>query len=144
MRCLRKLRCFSTPHASLTALVIAPKTPSDDQISARLPATPTCIARLAKRVELRGDEVELCREIAEDERQDRQALVLVGGDRSEQRDDQQEKREEREQRVIGDGGRVREVVAVDQLDESAPGGMAREAELRARRRSVRAGVTLAL
>ena len=34
MRCFQKLRCFSTPHASFTALVIAPNTPSDAQISA--------------------------------------------------------------------------------------------------------------
>src|SRR5262245_2648917 len=41
MRCFQKLRCFSTPQASFTALVIAPNTPSDAQIKARPPATPT-------------------------------------------------------------------------------------------------------
>jgi hypothetical protein len=41
IRCFQKLRCFSTPHASLTALVIAPKTPSELQMSASAPATPT-------------------------------------------------------------------------------------------------------
>ena len=28
-RCFQKLRCFSTPQASFTALVTAPKTPSE-------------------------------------------------------------------------------------------------------------------
>ena len=124
IRCFRKLRCFSTPHASLTALVIAPKTPSDDQISARLPATPTWMRRLAERVELRGDKVEARREVAEDEGEDGEPLVFARGDRAEQRDDQEQEREQREERVVRDRGRVRQVVAVDELDEPAPGGTA--------------------
>ena len=58
-------------------------------------------ARLPKRVELRGDEIETGREIAEDKGQDGQPLILARGDRTEQRDDQEEKRKEREQRVVG-------------------------------------------
>ena len=86
-------------------------------------------ARLPKRVELRGDEVELRREIAEDEGQDRDAVLVVRGDRTQERDDQEQKRKEREQRVVGDRRRVRQIAAVDQLDEAAPRGESGQAQL---------------
>src|SRR4029434_2154014 len=79
MRCFRKLRCFSTPHASLTALVIAPNTPREDQMSARLP----------EGIELGCNKVQPCREIAEDEREYGEALIFARGDRAKQRDDEQ-------------------------------------------------------
>jgi len=44
--------------------------------------------------------------------------------------EEQQKRKEREERVIGDGRRMRHVVAVDQLDDTAPGGDARQPKLR--------------
>ena len=102
MRCFRKLRCFSTPQASLTALVIAPNTPSDDQISARLPATPTWMRVWRNASSCDGDKVEACREVAEDEGEDGKPLVFARGDRPEQRDDQEQEREQREERVVGD------------------------------------------
>jgi hypothetical protein len=123
MRCFQKLRCFSTPHASFTADVTAPKTPSDPQIKLD--------ARLPERVELRVDELELRRKVPEDEGKDGEAILLVRRDGAEQRDDEQEEREERQQRVVGDRGCVGEVVAGDELDESTPGRESREAELRA-------------
>src|SRR5205814_9714027 len=86
-------------------------------------------ARLAERIELRGDEIETRREIPEDEREDGEPLLLARGDRSEQRDDQEQERKEREERVVRDGRRVRQIVAVDELDEPAPGGAAREPQL---------------
>src|SRR6185503_7533259 len=119
MRCLRKLRCFSTPHASLTALVMAPKTPGDAHLD----------ARLAEGIELRGDEVEPRRKVTEDKGEDGEPLLLAGGHRPEQRDDEQEKGKEREERVVRDGRCVREVVAVDELDQPTPGGAACQAEL---------------
>src|SRR5215203_1846954 len=39
-RCFQKLRVFSTPQAWLTAVVIAPNTPSDPQMRPTLPAAP--------------------------------------------------------------------------------------------------------
>jgi len=45
-----------------------------------------------------------------------------------QREDEQQERKEREERVVGDGGRVGEIVAIDQLDEPAPRGNARKSE----------------
>src|SRR5678815_6153326 len=75
---------------------------------------------LAQGLQLFGDEVQLRRKVAEDERQHRQAIVFVVGDRSQYRDDEEQEGKEREQRVIRDRGRVRDVVAVDQLDQAAP------------------------
>ena len=92
-------------------------------------------AGLPERVELRGDEIELRREIAEDEVRTASAIVFVGGDRAEQRDDQQQKRKQREQRVVRDRGGVRQVVAVDELDEAAPRGEPEKRSSARRRRS---------
>ena len=142
----------------MTALVIAPKTPSDAQIRPRPPLdAPRFVdragdraehaergpdqgeaagdadldARLAQRIELLADEIELRREIAEDEREDGEAVLVVGGDRSEQGDDEEEEREEREQRVVGNRRGVRQVLAIDQLDQCAPRRETPEPKLRA-------------
>ena len=64
MRCFRKLRCFSTPQASLTALVMAPNTPSDAQMSAEAAGHAHRHAGLAEGIELGVDEIELRREVA--------------------------------------------------------------------------------
>ena len=92
-RCIRKLRRRSTPHAWSIADDTALKTPSDAHISASRPPTPSCTRLPAKRVELTGHEVELPREIAEDEPHDGVAVGRVGRHRAEDRQDQQQKRE---------------------------------------------------
>src|SRR5207248_9789025 len=79
---------------------------------------------LAERVELRGDEIETSGKVPEDEGEDRKPLILARGDRTEQRDDQEEKGKQREQRVVRDCRRGCQVVAVGELDQPAPGGLA--------------------
>ena len=66
---------------------------------------------LAERVELDGDEVELAREVLQDEAEDRGAIVIVGADAAEDRQAQEQEREQREQRVEGDRRGERQVVA---------------------------------
>ena len=51
-------------------------------------------ARLSERIELGGDELELRRKVAEDKREDGDAIRLVGCNRAEQRDAQQQEWEE--------------------------------------------------
>ena len=63
-----------------------------------------------------ADEIELRGKVAEDEGEHRDTILSVGGNRPEQRDDEQEKRKERQQRVVRDRGRERQVVAAVEID----------------------------
>ena len=60
-------------------------------------------ARLLQRVELRRDEVELPRKIAQHETQNRRAIALVRGDAAENGKGEKKKREQGEQCVVRDG-----------------------------------------
>ena len=62
----------------------------------------------AKRVELPGHEIELAREIAEDEADDGVAIGRVRGHHAENRQDQQQKGKQRQQRVVRNRRRVRQ------------------------------------
>ena len=132
-RCFQKLRCFSTPQASFTALVTAPKKPSDAHTSAESSRQADPQALGSKGIELIGQEIESRREIAEHEPQDPRPVGLIGRDDTEDRDDEQEKRKERQQRVVGDRCGVREVVPADQPDECPPRRLSPQAQLAAHR-----------
>ena len=66
-------------------MLTAPNTPSAPQTSASVPATPNVTRLVAERVELAGDEVELLREVLQNELEDGVAVLLVGGHAAEDR-----------------------------------------------------------
>jgi hypothetical protein len=78
-------------------------------------------AHLGERVELAADEIEARREVPEEEVDDGGAVGVLGGHGPEAREGEQEDREQRQEPAIGDRRRVREVVAVEERDERAPG-----------------------
>jgi hypothetical protein len=72
-------------------------------------------------VDLAGDEVELAREVLEDEVSPPATRTSgFGRERPNRREEEQQEREERQQREVRDRGRVGEHGAVDQLQEAPP------------------------
>ncbi len=82
---------------------------------------------LPEGIELLRDEVELAREVLQDEAEDRRAIVIVGADAAEDRQAEQQEREEREQRVERDRRGEGQVVAAIEADEAVPRRPAHEA-----------------
>src|SRR5262245_41007983 len=83
----------------------------------------------AERIELIGDEIELAGEILQHELQDGRAIRFVGRDLAEDDEGEEKKGKQRQQRVVSDRRRIREVVAAIEAYEPAPrrdGAQARE------------------
>ena len=76
----------------------------------------------AEAVHLPGDELELLREVAEDEADDGVARLRIGGQPADHREQEQEEREQRQQGVEGNRGGVRETLAAVELAHAPPGG----------------------
>jgi hypothetical protein len=82
---------------------------------------------LAEGVELDGDEVELAGKVLKDEAENGGAIVIVGAHPAKYRQAQEQKGKQREQRVEGDRGGERQVVAAVEADEAVPRRPAHEA-----------------
>ena len=95
-------------------------------------------AARAKRVELRGDEIEPRRKIAKDEGEDGVAIDGVGSRASEQRKGEQKKRKQGEKRIVRDRRRVRKVIAAVKPLKAAPCRQASQPRHRPRAPAARA------